>query len=241
MTFVPLKHYSHGTCFIIMECVNNIITCDFVYFLNHERLHKRNYNSLFWKLWLILSLSSRTSSKKTFTEDIYTVIIYVALLRQMRLNPNFNLQMQTYIKMLYEAWLSVDPAESPACRSKQKILIYTRLTIGAKIWSSKQYIIMVGIQWLPPSSTDHNALCGVERVGLKHRLTWVLTMDPTLREGPSGGKYDILTLIIITAIYNVLAALQYMPGISKDAHSTSHQSKWEKNERQKRFTSNSNS
>jgi len=69
--------------------------------------------------------------------------------------------------------------------------------------SSKQYIIMVGIQWLQPSSTDYNVLCGVERVRLKHRLTWVLTMDPTLREGLSGLPYGILALIIITEIYNV--------------------------------------
>jgi len=57
---------------------------------------------------------------------------HVALLQQMRSNPVFSLQKQTYIQMFYEDWLSIDPAESPACRSKQKILIYTRLAKEAQ-------------------------------------------------------------------------------------------------------------
>lgn len=175
-----------------------------------------------------------------FTGDIYTGIIDEALLRQIRSNPIFYLYRSRHTSKCFMKSDCLDPAESPACRSKQKILINTRLAKGVKIWSSKQYIIMVGIQWLHPSSTDYNALCGVERVRLKHRLTWVFTMDPTLREGPSGGKYGILTLIIITAICDVLAAVAD-PGISKDAHFTSHQLKWERNEWQKHFTSNSNS
>lgn len=137
--------------------------------------------------------------------------------------------------MLYEAWLSVDPAESSACRSLQKILIYTSLAKWANIWSSKQYIIIVGLQWLHPSWADYNALNGVERVRLKHRLTWALTLPPTLREGPSGGKYGILTSIITTAIYNVLGTVAE-PGIHTEAHSISHRPKWERNEWQKHFT-----
>ncbi len=64
----------------------------------------------------------------------------------------------------------------------------------------------------------------MDRVALKHTLIWALTTAHTLREGPSGGKYDILKLI--TAIYNVLAA------VSRSCHKhwftlTSHPAKME--------------
>jgi len=48
--------------------------------------------------------------------------------------------------MFYEDWLSIDPAESPACKSTQKILIYKCLAKEAQsnilLWNT-----MIGAQF----------------------------------------------------------------------------------------------